>query len=84
MPRPATAAVICERIVFDSVGTNSIWVAKKEMPKKSVMAITAIATIVCAALIDSGALKACTPSEIASMPVSAVQPAAKARSNSQM
>ena len=48
------------------------------MPRNIAASKTPRITSVCAALRDSGFSKAGTPSEIASMPVSAVQPAAKA------
>ena len=48
------------------------------MPTNIVTAMTAIIVSVAAAFFDSGGLKAGTPSEIASTPVMAVQPLAKA------
>ena len=48
------------------------------MPTNMVTAIAAIIVSVAAAFFDSGGLKAGTPSEMASTPVMAVQPLAKA------
>ena len=49
------------------------------MPRNSEQRMATIITSVIEAFFGSGFLKAGTPSAIASMPVSAVQPAAKAR-----
>jgi hypothetical protein len=50
------------------------------MPKKSVPRTSAIVIIVITAFFGSGGRNACTPFEMTSTPVSAVQPDEKARS----
>src|SRR5690242_13431370 len=57
-----------------------MWTARNETPRNSVIAITAIAVSVRAALRDCGGRKADTPFEIASTPVSAADPDANALS----
>ena len=54
------------------------------MPTKSTASSTAIQVRVMAALCGSGFLKAGTPLAMASVPVSATEPAANARSSSRM
>ncbi len=78
-PWPKVARPICERT--DSVwdGTAPATLARKEIPRKTKPRITAIATIVAWAFFHSGGLNAGVPLEIASVPVIALQPSAKAR-----
>ena len=64
----------CDSTVSSVAGRMWIWVARNDMPRNIVPRMTPIASSVLRALSASGGLKASTPSEIASVPVIAVQP----------
>ncbi len=66
--------------VSPSTGTIAKPWARKVIPRKSVTRIAPSHTRTARAFCASGARKAGTPSETASIPVSAAQPEAKARS----
>ena len=65
-----------------AIGTAPLTVARYEIPRKTTPRMTAIATIVVWAFFHSGGLNAGVPFEIASVPVIALQPSAKARMSS--
>src|SRR6478735_4019721 len=80
-PVGKVALAISDRTDTDELGRASIWTARYDTPRKRTMAMDAIVSSVFAALDAWGFLKAVTPFAIASTPVSALEPEAKARSN---
>ncbi len=69
----------CDSTVSLSLGLIWSWVARNVMPENMLIAVTAIIASVARALSASGGLNAGTPSDMASTPVSAVQPWVNAR-----
>ncbi len=80
-PPPSTPLAIWEITVFCSVGTTCIFEASHDMPRNIVPSSTPITIRVERAFFHSGGLKAGTPLEIASTPVIAAPPEAKACSS---
>jgi len=78
-PWPRVARPTCESTDSVADGIAPDTPARKEIPRKTKPRITAMATIVAWAFFHSGGLKAGVPFEIASVPVIALQPSAKAR-----
>src|SRR5207253_4327099 len=80
-PEPAgkVARAVCETTETVPLGRACISTARNETPTKSAIAITPRAARVFAAFSPCGCRKALTPFAIASTPVSAVEPEAKAR-----
>ena len=66
-------------MVSVSLGRATVWCASSVSPRKMVIRMALIDTSVEAAFLLRGSLKAVMPLEIASMPVSAVQPLENAR-----
>ena len=87
-PEPAPKAVSAASATIDcppaSVGRRPYWTANSVSPMNRMPSRTAIAVIVLAAFFDSGGLNAGTPLAIASTPVSATEPPAKALSRSRI
>ena len=85
-PSPKTVSPICASTDVEaamcSLVRTSRAAASSEMPKNIGMLMAPISSRVDAAFFDCGRRKACTPSAIASTPVSAVAPEEKARSTS--
>ena len=80
-PAPKTRWAICDTTVSLSTGRIPRAEARKVIPTNIVPRMSAMKPSVIAALRDSGARKAGTPLEMASMPVSAVQPDGEARAS---
>src|SRR2546426_6135740 len=72
----------CEITVWSPTGTTPYLCARYVDPAKKLPRMTPIQPSVTAAFLDSGGLKAATPSETASTPVSAAHPDENARSKS--
>ncbi len=77
-PEPNTAWATCEMTVLESVGTTCILAASQEMPMNMVPSSPAMIIRVSRAFFHSTGLKAGTPLEMASTPVMAAPPEAKA------
>lgn len=75
-PVPNTRWAILERTVSSPPGTMPKSKARYVMPRNITIEITPSQVITVCAFRPSGGLRACTPLETASTPVSAVQPAA--------
>ena len=80
--KPKTLPATIDNTVASSLGTMAKPLARKVMPMKSTASSTAITASVVAAFLDSGGSKAGTPVAMASVPVSATAPEAKARAAS--
>ena len=85
-PSPKTSRAICDRTVCSSCGSGMIpmLLAMKLIPRKRAAKMAAAHTSVIRAFRHSGGLKAGTPSEIASTPVSAAAPELNARAMRKM
>ncbi len=83
-PLPNTALAAWAMTVVLSLGTMCILAASHEMPMNMVPSSMPMTTRVSRACLASGALKAGTPLEMASTPVMAAPPEAKACSTSMM
>ena len=77
---PKTWRPSLETIVSSLLGTRPYLLTRKVMPRNREPRINAITVNVVRALTASGGLKAGTPSDMASVPVRAVEPEEKARS----
>ncbi len=83
-PNAACAAIATTEAPPGTVGRMSYWTAKTVRPMNRTPSRIDIAVIVLAAFLASGGLNAGTPLAIASTPVSATEPPAKALSRSRM
>src|ERR1700694_585051 len=79
LPDGKTPRAISDSTEAVELGRACILTARKETARNRLIAKPAMITSVCAAFFDCGRRKAETPFEIASTPVSAAEPDAKAR-----
>ena len=84
VPLPKTPFAICEMTVFLSLGTTCIFIASHEIPMNMMPRHAPMTISVERAFFHSGFLNAGTPLEIASTPVMAAPPDAKAWSSRKM